>query len=143
MSIFVSYSSRSSDIANEIAYKLQDLNYSVWIDRTKEHVKWTKEDFDIVSKAVASSSVFICFVDKEYCNDKNTKTELSFAHAQKTKVIPIMMEKETNHSIDPVLLNYHKFIAFKNSDAFETWPDELFKELLTAIKLNLNSNVKI
>jgi hypothetical protein len=137
MSIFISYAPKASDIANELAFKLQNLNYKISIDRTKEKAVWSVDDFKRISKEVLASSLFICFVDKEYAAAKNSKTELSFACSQKSKVLPIMLEKDIAPGVDSLLIKFNKFHAYKNPDIYESWPQELFNELVEAIKLNI------
>ena len=139
MNIFISYANKASDIANEIAFKLQDLNFKVCIDRTKEKSVWNQEDFKRISNEVLKSNLFICFVDKEYSEAKNSKTELSFAHSQKAKVLPIMLEKDIPNAVDALLLKYNKFHAYKNPDIYDSWTKELFDELVAAIKVNVGN----
>ena len=126
-------------MVHKFADRLQQLNYNLSIDRSQSSSRWTNEEFTNVSNKVKNSKLFVCFVNKDYCEEKNSKLEISFAHAQKTKIISVILEKETKNSIDVLLSHSKKILAYQHLNESDNWFDAVFEELLNQININFHN----
>ena len=128
--IFLSYSHANKNIVWEIADRLKKI-YSIWIDRDilKAGVRLDKE----IADGIRNSSLFICFISKEYCNSDACDEEFSLAKSLKKPMLPVMFQREATNGLELTIAKLNTFYAFKPPNVFSPWSDDLFQKLLDNI----------
>ena len=128
--VFISYCHKNKEIVYKVVDNLNLLNYKIWIDRK---LNAGNKLYTEIEKGMTESHLIICFISKFYCNSEDCVKELSFAHENKKKILPIMLERETSNGVGFLVANILKFYAFKEPDTFEPWSNQHFEKLTQTI----------
>jgi hypothetical protein len=86
--LFLSYSSHSEDIANELSLLLRNKGAKVWTAR--ERVKAGQSFEQAIRQAIDDADAFIVFLGKDL--SPNVNYELGLAQAKHKKIVPILLE---------------------------------------------------
>ena len=147
--IFLSYSHVNKNIVHDIADKLKEI-YRIWIDKDYliGGVKLDKE----IADGVRNSSLFICFISKEYCESDACNKEIALAKNLKKQILPVMLQRGATNGIELITADLNLFYAFKPPDVFDPWSENLYQKLLNnilnlpqecaALASNINRNVE-
>ena len=108
--IFISYSHSNKTLVHPLVVRLKDL-YPIWIniDKLIGGVRLSEE----IENGVRDSSLFICFISKEYCESDACNKEIALANKLKKLILPIMLQREATNGIGYENANLNLFYAFK------------------------------
>jgi hypothetical protein len=128
--LFMSYCHKNKTIVHRIAEELQHLKYEIWIDK---NLYGGNKLYTEIEKGIRASHTFICFISKDYCVSDNCVKELSFAHENKKKILPIMLDREMCNGVGFLISNLLRFNSYRAPDSFEPWSNEHFEKLALSI----------
>src|SRR5882724_1466291 len=88
--IFISYSSKDKESADQLAELLISAGLSVWIDQSGIDVatSWSAEIFD----AIESCKAFIVMLSPASIASKNVAREVALAFEKNKKILPLDLE---------------------------------------------------
>ena len=144
--LFVSYCHKNKSIVHKIADELHLLKYELWIDK---NLFGGNKLYTEIEKGIRASHVFICFISKDYCESDNCVKELSFAHENRKKILPIMLDRDMCNGVGFLISNLLRFNSYRAPDAFNPWSNEHFERLvhtifdaLTEVCINCSKSLK-
>lgn len=125
--IFISYSRKDSEKADEIVNRLRDLNISVWIDRTGEY---SGHNYKSVIVETIKASKLVLFLSSEHSNSsKNVIKEISNAVEEGKLIIPVRLD---NAQYAPSIA--YDLIAIDHID-YESENDKLATKIMSQLAL--------
>lgn len=114
--VFVSYSRRNLDFANQIVALLEDEGYDPRIDR--EDIEVTEKWLSRLSELISSSDTVVFVLTDEYLASKNCEWEIKEAIGKGKRLIPILPKPITTETVpaDLASLNYIHFFNLNEGD---------------------------
>jgi hypothetical protein len=85
-SVFISYSNKDVDFANEIANSLKTAGINIWIDTING------KDDDAIQEAIKSSKLFLIITSNDALDDESLKQEKDFARDNKVNSLLVIIE---------------------------------------------------
>ena len=129
--VFLSYSFSNKNIVHEIVNKLKEALDICFIDMFS--LKSDSDLFSSLIREIKVSSLFICFISKEFCESDTCCDHLNLAKRMNKTILPVMLQPEATNSIQHSILNLKQFLAFEPPNVFEPWSEDLFKRLSSNI----------
>lgn len=93
--IFMSYSRKDSEKADDIADKLTSMGITVWIDRSG---KYSGQNYkEVIVNKIDSSSIILFLSSENSNNSENVQNEIAVAVKRKKFIIPVKLDNSPYH----------------------------------------------
>ena len=120
-----------------IKTELEKINYKIFLNKEFDN---DLALYSQVSKAIVDSDIFICFINKNYCESEETINDITYARIKKKKILPIILdENSASNGVDYMICTLKIFNAFKDPNTFLNF-DEHFEKLKNQIHELVNKN---
>ena len=134
--VFISYSWGIKEDVEKFHEKLEANNFRVWRDK---FLKQGHESlFGQLGKKIKESTVFLCFLTKDYVKSDNCRKELNYAVKLKKTIIYLMIEKMSSDDIGEeigfIMGNSIYTQCYKNPTS---WWLENFQEIKNSIAIEI------
>lgn len=95
LKVFISYSSKDSDFAELMSFRLREKGFSVWLDKGDIH---PGEDWrDEIEEGLSASNVLVAILSETAVASSYVTFEWAYALGKGAKVIPVILDKSKLH----------------------------------------------
>jgi hypothetical protein len=122
--VFISYSRKDKEIAQEVCHFLEDNGVRCWLDHRDIVVgeKWAKA----IVNAIRDSTVVIAILSEHYNNSLSSVNEIDLAESWKKPIIPIKIDNSNlSDELKFYLVKYLWIYASRDKE----WQNNLIKTL--------------